>query len=83
MSSYLPDGLQIALKLVRESDSISRSSTSFCLSASGIAPSSALEFEAVLASSPTFSSTTVQRDALERFLHFLFFSFFFRLEREM
>jgi len=38
--------VQIALRLVRESDSISRSSDSFCLNASRIAPSSACEFEA-------------------------------------
>jgi len=46
MSSYLSAYVQIALRLVRESDSI-LSSDSFCLNASRIAPSSAREFEAV------------------------------------
>ena len=44
--------MQIALRLVRESDSISRSSDSFCLKASRIAPSSAHEFEAGLGPLP-------------------------------
>ena len=54
MSSYFSERLHIALRLVKESDSISRPSLSFCLSASRIAPSSALELEANL--KPVFSS---------------------------
>ena len=50
MSSYFSDRLHIALKLDRASDSISRSSVSFRLSASRIAPSSALELEAAFPS---------------------------------
>jgi hypothetical protein len=39
----------MALRLVSESDSITRSSSSFCLSASRIAPNSALELDAIFA----------------------------------
>ena len=46
MSSYFMDSLHIAFRLESKSDSIIRSSVSFCLSASSIAPSSALEFDA-------------------------------------
>src|SRR5258706_10402028 len=46
MSSYLIESLQIAFRLDSESDSITRLSISFCLSASRIAPNSALELDA-------------------------------------
>ena len=55
-SSYLSAYVHIALRLVRESDSISRSSNSFRLSASRIAPSSAREFEAGFVSCPVMLS---------------------------
>jgi len=48
MSSYLSECVQIALRLERESDTISSSSSTFCRSACRIAPSSALEFEIVI-----------------------------------
>ena len=48
--------VHIALRLVRESDSISRSSDSFRLNASRIAPSSAREFEAGFVSCPVILS---------------------------
>ena len=57
-SSYLSEGLHIVLKLVKESDSTSNSPVSFCLTASRIAPSSALELElrAELSARPTCTS---------------------------
>jgi len=56
-SSYLGESMHIALRLVSESDSISRSSVSFCLSTSRIAPSSAQELDAIL--SPWLSSPSL------------------------
>src|SRR5258706_319511 len=48
MSSYLIESLQIAFRLDSESDSITRLSISFCLSASRIAPNSAFVFLLIL-----------------------------------
>jgi len=50
-SSYFSECVHIAFRLVSESDSISKSSVSFCLSASSMAASSARELDAILDSS--------------------------------
>ena len=46
-SPYLSESVRTALRLVRECNSISRSSVSFYLSVSRIAPSSVLELDAI------------------------------------